>query len=183
MRRTSTLALGAIALALGLAAAGCGGGSKSAATTEQATTATTEAATTTEQTTTTQAATTEAATTTAKASSFSGLSAGKCRDLANVGQKFSNAFTGAGKSGDLKKQAELLKEATKKVPSEIRGDFEVVADYFSKVVDAVGNVKPGQTPSPQALAKLQKLATSIDQTKLQQASKHIAAWVQKNCHA
>jgi hypothetical protein len=49
------------------------------------------------------------------------------------------------------------------------------------VADAVGDIKPGQTPSAEALAKLQKLSTQIDQAKLTAASAHISAWVQKNC--
>ena len=183
MRRTSMLVFGLLVLVLALVTAGCGGGSKSAATeaatTEAATTqaATTEAATT--EAATTAEATTEAATTTT--SGLSGFSAGKCRDLAESGQKLSAAFSGGTSGQSLKKYSELLKEFAKKVPSEIRGDFQVLADYVSKIADATGNLKAGQTPDPQVLAKLQKLATQIDQAKLTQASQHITAWVQKNC--
>ena len=37
---------------------------------------------------------------------------------------------------------------------------------MSKVADVAGNLKPGQTPDPATLQKLQKLATSIDTQKL-----------------
>jgi hypothetical protein len=189
MRRTSMLVVGLTVLAVAVLAAGCGGGSKSAATTEAVTTeaATTEAATTEEVTTeaatteeaTTEAETTEAATTTT--SGFAGLSGGKCRDLAESSQKLSAAFTGAASGDALKKQAELLQDFAKKVPSEIRADFQVLADYVSTFAGLAAGLKAGQTPDPQTLAKLQKAATEIDQAKLTQASQNVAAWVQKNC--
>jgi len=184
MRRTSMLVVALLVLALAIVAAGCGGGGSKSAATEAATTeaATTQAATTeaaTTEATTTEQATTQAATTTT--SGLSGFSAGKCRDLAESGQKLSAAFSGGTSGQSLKKYSELLKEFAKKVPSEIRGDFQVLADYVSKIADATGNLKAGQTPDPQVLAKLQKLATQIDQAKLTQASQNITAWVQKNC--
>jgi hypothetical protein len=187
MRSTKLTALClALLAALMLVASGCGSSNKSSAgTTEAATTeATTEAATTEAVTTeeaTTEATTTEAATTT---SALGGLVAsGKCKDLQNLGQKYSQALSGTGGSTDLKKTAQVIKEFADKAPSEIKSDFEVVADYMSKVADVAGNMKPGQTPDPATLQKLQKLATSIDTQKLTQASQNITAWVSKNCKA
>jgi hypothetical protein len=182
MTRKSMLVLGPLVLALILVAAGCGGGGKknTAATTEAVTTqaATTEAATTTAAATTTEASTTS--------DDLSALSNAKnCTELAQLGQKFSAAFSGAAASQDLKKEADLLQQFAAKAPSDIRGDFKVIADYFSKVADAMGNYKAGQTPDAKTIAKLQKLSTSVDQTKLQAASQHIATWVSQksNCHA
>jgi uncharacterized protein YceK len=184
MRRTSMLVVAMLVLALAIVTAGCGGGGSKSAATEAATTeaATTQAATTeaaTTEATTTEQATTQAATTTT--SGLSGFSAGKCRDLAESGQKLSAAFSGGTSGQSLKKYSELLQEFAKKVPSDIRGDFKVLADYVSKIADVTGSLKAGQTPDPQVLAKLQKLATQIDQAKLTQASQNITAWVQKNC--
>jgi hypothetical protein len=183
MRRTSILAVGSTLLvALALVAAGCGGGSKSSATTEAAATTetTTEAATTSEASTTTEATTTEATTTT----DLSGIaSAGNCKELADLGQKFSQAFSGAASSQDIKKEAELLKEFAAKTPDDIRPDFQVYADFVAKLADAYGNLKPGSTPDPAAIAKLQKLSTSIDQTKLTAAGEHITTWLQNNCRS
>ncbi len=188
MRRTSMLVVALLVLALAIVTAGCGGGGSKSAATEAATTeATTEAATTEAATTeaaTTEAATTEQATTeaaTTTTSGLSGFSAGKCRDLAESGQKLSAAFSGGTSGQSLKKYSELLQEFAKKVPSDIRGDFKVLADYVSKIADVTGSLKAGQTPDPQVLAKLQKLATQIDQAKLTQASQNITAWIQKNC--
>jgi hypothetical protein len=191
--RRSTLVLGLVVIGvLGLVASGCGGGKKKAAA---ATTAATTVATTTEATTTqaatTQAATTQAATTaatttaaTTTTSNLSGIaSAANCKQLADLGQKFSSAFTGAASGQDLKKEAELLKEFAAKTPSDIRPDFQVYADVVSKIADAYGSVKPGSTPDPATLAKLQKLGTEIDQTKLTAAAQHITTWVTTNCHA
>lgn len=191
MRQKTILVAGLASLAMiVLVAAGCGGGSKNAAATTEATTteaATTEAATTTEAT-TTEAATTEAATTTeattTTSNDLSGIAtAGNCKELADLGQKFSSAMSGAASSQDLKKEAQLLKEFADKTPSDIKPDFEVYADFVSKVADAYNGVTPGSTPSPAQIAALQKLATEIDQAKLSAASQHIAAWVTKNCHA
>jgi hypothetical protein len=187
MRRTKLSALAILLLAaLALTAAGCGGSSKnSAATTEAATTeaTTTEEATTEEATTeeaTTEAATTEATTT----SAIAGLVAsGKCKDLANLGQKYSEALSGTGGTQDLKKTAQVVQEFADEAPSEIKGDFQVLAAYLTKVADVVGNIKPGQTPDASTLAKLQKLSTEVDAQKLTQAGTHITAWVSKNCHA
>jgi hypothetical protein len=188
MRSTRITALClALLAALMLVAAGCGSSSKnSAATTEAATTeaATTEAATTdvaTPDAATTEAATTEAATTT---SALGGLVAsGKCKDLANLGQKYSQALSGQGGGQDLKAMVGVLQNFADKAPSDIKPDFEVFADYMKKIYAVIGNVKPGQVPDAGTLAKLQKLGTSIDTQKLTQASQNIQAWVAKNCHA
>lgn len=170
MRHRSTLL---VVVALVLAAAGCGGGgSKSAATT--ATPATT-AATTTSQT------TTEAQTTTAGTNAFGFATAANCRQLADLGTKYSEALSGASSSGDLKKVAQLLKDFAAKTPGSIRPEFKILADDYAKIADAVGNLKPGTTPSADTLAKLQKLSTEIDTTRLAQASTRISAWLQKNC--
>jgi hypothetical protein len=181
MRRMSMLALALPALVFAVAAAGCGGSSKTAATTEATTEAVTTEATTTEAMTevaTTEAVTTEAATTTSPLSDFS---AGKCRDLAESSRKLSAAFN-ATNGTDVKQEAALLQEFVKKVPSEIRPDFQVLADYVSRIADVTGNFKAGETPDAQTLAKLQKLATEVNQTKLTQASQHVSAWIQQNCH-
>ena len=185
MRRKSVLVLClALVGVFALVAAGCGGGGKkSAATTTEAVTteaATTEA-TTTEAATSTEAATTEA---TSTSNNLSGLASAKdCQDLKNLSQRFSAAFSGGAKGGDIKKQAALFQEFADKAPSDIRADFQVIAKYFSKVAEVAGGLKAGTTPDAATIAKLQKLQTEVDQTKLTQAGQHITAWAQKNCKA
>ena len=167
-----------VAVAFGglvLAAAGCGGG-KSTTTTEGAsagtTTATTE--TTTEASTTTGTGTAEAL--------GALLSSKNCRELVNSATSFSQALSGAGGT-DVKKAADLMKEFADKTPADIRPDFEVLADAYAKYAEALKGVDltSGKTPSPDVIARLQKLSSQIDQAKLTQASQHITAWIQKNC--
>jgi hypothetical protein len=170
--------------AIGFALAGCGG-SKSASTTTRAAGFSTVEATTTEPV-TTQTATAQTTTqttsnpTTTPTSTVA--SAKNCKGLADLGQKFSSAFTGAANSQDLKKEALLLKEFADKTPADIRPDFQVLAQYLTKIADALGGLKLGSTPNAATLAKLQKLSAEIDQAKLTAASAHISAWAQKNCH-
>jgi hypothetical protein len=154
-------------------AAGCGGGGNKSATT------TTQAATT------TKAAATTAATTTNAASALSGLATtANCKQLADLSNEFSTALQGTD-SKDVKKTAALLKQFADKTPSEIRPDFETVAADYAKIADALQgvNVKSGSVPDAKALLKLQKLATSIDTTKLAKAATNIGTWAQKNCVA
>ena len=206
---TSIVAL-VIALALVFAAAGCNKKHSTAATatttTTEAAVTTSEATTTTDTTTDTTATDTTATDTTSTAttstdttstdttstdttgtgtSSLSALtSAGNCADLANMGAALSQAFSGTG-TNDVQKQAQLLKEFADRTPEDIRPDFETVADAYSKIADALKGVdlSPGKTPSPEVLAKLMKLSTELDQTKLTQAETNISAWASKNCRA
>jgi hypothetical protein len=171
-----------------LVAAGCGGGSKNTSgTTTEATTeaATTEAATT--EATTTEAATTEATTTEAATTeqtttvATSGLaSAENCRELAELASKLSTAFTGQGTAADFQKEAAVLNGLADKGPADIRDDFKTMAAFVAKVGAIYGNIKPGQTPDPATLQKLQGL--QADAQKVTAASQHIAAWVTANCH-
>jgi hypothetical protein len=168
MRRMPIHVLALTALAA-LLLAGCGGGKKTT------TTAATEAS----------AATSAKTTTTTRTTGSSDLSAiasaSNCKELGDLGTQFSSALSGAADSGDLKKTAKLLQEFAAKTPSEIRAEFKVVADDFSKIAEAVGNVKTGTVPDAATLSKLQKLSSEIDSAQLTQASQKISTWLQKNC--
>jgi hypothetical protein len=159
---------------------GCGGGGGN----EQAA-ATTEAPATTQEAITTEAAGTTVEETVTAETSTSDLSVlastENCRELADLGQKFSSAFQGAADSKNLKKQADLLAEFAEKTPSSIRADFRVFADYLKKIADALGDFKAGSRPNAETLAKLQKLSTEIDQAKVTKATQNISAWLRKNC--
>ncbi|HZO62855.1 MAG TPA: hypothetical protein VFB35_07725, partial [Gaiellaceae bacterium] len=96
-------------------------------------------------------------------------------------QKYSQALSGG--AGDLKTTLQAIQDVADKAPSDIKSDFQVFADYLKKVYDVVGNIKPGQTPDAATLAKLQKLGTSLDTTKVTQAAQHITTWVTQNCKA
>jgi len=189
LRKVASLAALALIALLGFAVAGCGGGGgnkSSEGTTAASTTepATTEAAPTTTEaapTTTESAPTTTAAPTTTSGSPGSFASAKNCRQFAEVASKLSQAFSGTG-STDLQKVAAYFDQLAKSAPEEVRGDFKVIADAFHKIADALKGVDL-KNPSPDALAKLQKLQKEIDQVKLQAAEQHISAWAAKNCHA
>jgi hypothetical protein len=166
-RQLPILVLVVLAVAV---AAGCGSSKKSSTTT------------------TTAATTTAAAATTTTSSSGSGLSglatAGNCRDIAGLEANLANAITGSGTT-DVQKTSALLKQFADHAPSDIRPDFEIVAAAYAKVADALkgANFSAGQTPSAAEIAKLEKLGTQINSTKLQQAATHITAWAQNNCHS
>ena len=116
-------------------------------------------------------------------SGFSSIAtAGNCKQLSDLSASFSKAITGVGQN-DFEARAKLLKDFADKTPSDIRPDFEVLASTFSKYASALKGIhfKPGSVPDAATLAKLQTLATSINQAKVTAASTHISAWAQKNC--
>ncbi|HSS72875.1 MAG TPA: hypothetical protein VLK53_04845 [Gaiellaceae bacterium] len=165
--------------AIGFALAGCGGSKESASTTTRAAGFSTVEATT--EPLTTQETTPQTTSNPTTTPTSTVALAKNCKGLADLGQKFSSAFTGASNAQDLKKEAALLKEFADKTPADIRPDFQVLAQYMTKIADAVGGLKLSSTPDAATLAKLQKLATQVDQAKLTAASAHITAWVKKNC--
>ncbi len=165
-------------------AAGCGSKKSSAppvTTTTTTTEATTAASTATTSATTTQTTTTAATTTPAVA----GLGAltGSCAQLANLGQAFGSAISGAG--NDPQKEAALLQQFADKTPSDIRPDFETLAAAFSKIASALKGVdlSSGKVPNASTLAKLTALSSQLNTADLTKAEANISAWAAKNCHA
>src|SRR5918992_228184 len=79
---------------------------------------------------------------------------------AGCGVKVAAALGGTG-GADLEETEAFLNEFADNAPEEIRGDFEVIADSYAKIADALGDVDvtSGETPSPEALEKLQELST------------------------
>jgi polyhydroxyalkanoate synthesis regulator phasin len=172
-KAVSALALAAVGGLL-LVVAGCGGGGggdKAAAETHPATTTAPAAATTTEEHTSTSAAVPNFA------------SAGNCKELAEVGQKLSAAMTANGGKLNTEQTAKFFEEFADKTPQAIRGDFKVIAAAYVKIAKALEGVdlSSGKAPDPQAIAKLQKVASEIDQASVTKAETHIASWVQTNC--
>ena len=178
--RPKSLVLVAALLALVVAATGCGSKKKSSAS--AAATTTTAAATTTEAMTSAETTTAEATTTSSDSGLSSIATAGNCKQLSDLSASFSKAITGVGQN-DFESRAKILKQFADKTPSDIRPDFEVLATAFGKYASALKDIhfKPGSVPDAATLAKLQKLATSINQAQVTTASTRIAAWAQKNC--
>jgi hypothetical protein len=185
MRRRPVQIFSALLLAVVmLSAAGCGSKKSATTTTTPTTTAeTTTAAAATTETTTTAASptTTNATTSTVSAAAGLGALAGKCKSLQDLGAAFSKAFTGA--NGDVQKEADIMKQFAAQTPSDIRPDFETIANALSKIAGALKGFKPGSTPDASTLAKLASLQGSIDQQQLQTAEQNIASWAAKNCHS
>ena len=116
-----------------LAAAGCG---SKKSTTSTTTTTVTEATSTT---TTAAGETTTSEETTTAASGLGALaSAANCKQLSDLGQQMSSAFSGA--NGDIQKQAQVLKDFASQTPEDIRPDFEVLADAYTEIASAMKGV-------------------------------------------
>jgi hypothetical protein len=162
--------------ALALVAAGCGGSSD-----ESSSDTTTVAAETTTEETTTEA-TTEETTTEETTTDDSGLAAltGKCAELAGLGSKLAAAM--GGQDAGVANVSRLFDELADEVPDEIKADWQVLAQNFQKIAEALqGADLSSGTPDAATLAKLQKLATTLDSQEVQQAAAHIEAWTKKNC--
>ena len=165
--------------ALALVAAGCGGSSSDEASSDTATVATetTTEATTTEATTTEDMTTTDQTTTD---DSGTAALAGKCAELAGLGSKLAAAM--GGQDAGVANVSKLFDELADQVPDEIKADWRVLARNFQKIADALkGADLSSGTPDAATLAKLQKLATTLDSQEVQQAAAHIEAWAKKNC--
>ncbi len=172
--------------------AGCGGDDNGASGDTTTTETTTTETTTTEDTTTdTETTETETETTTTEdedtdTTETSALgddfaTSENCREFAEVGSRLSEAFTGAG-STDLDEASDAFAELTASAPAEIKDDFQVIADAYNKLADALQGVDLSSTnPDPQALAKLAQASQELDQAKLTQASTNISTWAQENC--
>lgn len=157
-----------------LAVAGCGGGKKSSAPPPPVTVTVAE---------TTPATTTTAATTAENSGGVSSL--GNCRDLAGFGQTYSKALAAATKGGGgFAAQADVFKSFADKAPAEIRDQFQIFAAAIAKYAEVLKglNYKPGQTPSPEVIAKLTAASKEINQPAVQAAVQKISAWAASHCH-
>ena len=177
MRRRSTQILSILlVLIVVLTAAGCG---KKKSSTTTTTTTTTEATTTT----TAPSETTTAASGTTSGAAGLGALAANCKKYQDLGQAFSQALQGA--NGDVQKESQIFKEFADKTPSEIRPDFETVADAFTQIAGAMKgvNLSSGKTPDASTLAKLVALSQKFQNAKFQAAVKHIETWAANGCHS
>jgi hypothetical protein len=178
MRRTVTRAILLAALgALLLAAAACGGDDdESAASTEPAAAATTSGGG--EETTSDD----EAETSEESSDTPDFAATGECRELVELGTKVSQALGGTG-GPELENTQEFLDEFADEAPEEIRDDFQVIAEAYAKIAEALGDVdvSAGAQPDPEAIAKLQQLSQELDQAELEEANRNITEWVEENC--
>jgi hypothetical protein len=188
MRRKPTRLVSVSLLALVvLVAAGCGGSSKkSPPSTSAASTVGTSAAATTEPTATSAAPATTTPATTTPATTTSGIgalaSAAHCSQLAGLESAFVSALTG-GKS-DIQQESAVLQQFAAKTPAAIRPDFEIVAAAFAKIAGALKGTSAtaGGTPSASEIAKLEVLASRLNEPQLTKAETAIGQWAAANCH-
>jgi hypothetical protein len=161
--------------ALALVAAGCGGGSDEASSdTDTVAVETTTTDTTTEDTATTDDTATDTSSTDV------GALTGKCADLAGLGTKLASAM--GGQDAGVEDVSKLFDELADEVPDEIKADWQVLAENFGKIAEALKGVDlTSGTPDAETLAKLQALSATLDSQEVQQASAHIEAWVSQNC--
>jgi hypothetical protein len=106
---------------------------------------------------------------------------GQCAEFAGLGTRITQALSGG--TQDLEEAADLFDELASKVPDEIKADFQVIAENFSKIAEAVQelDLSPGETPSTADLAKLQELTASLSSPEVAAAGERIQAWVAENC--
>ena len=173
----------ALLLAVVLAVAGCGGGSKSS--TPAPPTVTVGATTPTKTTTETLPATHATTTTTTTGSGATSLK--DYGSLTTFGQQFSKAIAASAGSGvaGLGAEADAFKAFANKAPAEIRDQLLIIGDALSKYAAALKGVdlKAGQVPSADTLAKLQAASKEISQPDVAAAGQKISAYVQAHCHA
>jgi hypothetical protein len=169
---------------LAIAAAGCGGSDESSGTDTSAVTETTTEETTTEAT-DTEATETDTDTDTETETSGSGsFASGDCRELVQSSEELTQALSATGSgTGNLKDAAKVFQEFVDKAPDEIKADLQVLADAYVVYADALGDLdlKAGETPSPETLAKLQQAASKIDNAKVTAASQRLSTWAEENC--
>jgi hypothetical protein len=110
-------------------------------------------------------------------------SADDCRELAELGATLSQAMSGGGNTDDLEQQAKFFEDFADRTPDEVRDDFQVLAEAYTKIAGALAdaNLQSGQQPDPEALQKLQEATSSIDQARLNEANANIQKWVAANC--
>jgi uncharacterized membrane protein len=159
---------------LALVAAGCGGSSSDEASADTETTVATETTTPEETTATTDDSETST-------DIDLGNLSGECAQFAGISSKLAQSLSG--QDANMEDAAKAFADIADQVPDEIKDDYQVIAENFAKIAEALKGVDltSGQTPSPEALAKLQELSKTMDSAEVQQASQNIEAWVSEHC--
>jgi hypothetical protein len=160
------LAVSAVVLAV--VAAGCGGSKKKSVS--PATSSTSTGSTTTTSSGTPKFATSK-----------------NCAQLEALGTKLAQALqtTSGSTEEKLTNEVKLFHDYANSAPSEVRGDFQTLADALDTYVHALlkAGIKPGKIPTQAQIAQIQAAAKAFSTQKLQAAEQHLSAWAQKNCGA
>jgi len=156
-----------MAIVCTVVAAGCGGSKKKSAS--PTTTSSTSAGTTT--------------TTSSAAPKFA--TSKNCAQLMALGTKLAQALQTTSGSAEtrIENEAKVFQQFADAAPSDVRGDFQTLADAFTTYIHALekAGLKPGKVPTQAQIAQIQAAAKAFSTPKLQAAEQHLTAWAQKNC--
>jgi hypothetical protein len=156
------------ALVFVVVAAGCGGSKKKSASP-------TTSSTSTSSTTTTSSGAPKFAT------------SKNCAQLTALGTKLAQALQTTSGSAEtrLENEAKVFQQFADAAPSDVRGDFQTLADAFTKYIHALekAGLKPGKVPTQAQIAQIQAAAKAFSTPKLRAAEQHLTAWAQANCGA
>jgi hypothetical protein len=161
--------LAVTAVVCAVVAAGCGGSKKKSAS-SPATSSTSTASTTTSSAGTPKFATSK-----------------NCAQLEALGTKLAQTIQATSGSTEekLTNEVKLFHDYANSAPSEVRGDFQTLADALDTYVHALlkAGIKPGKIPTQAQIAQIQAASKAFNSTKLQAAERHLISWSQKNCGA
>ena len=137
------------------------------------------------QTTTSTSQSSASSSSSSSSSSTSFTSAKNCRDLAQLGSKFTQALAASGAGGNYDQVAKAYSALADAAPSEIRGDLKTLAGAMSTYLDALkkAGYKAGSTPTAAQIASIQQAAQSLTAPKLKAAVTHLEAWATSHCGA
>jgi hypothetical protein len=103
--------------------------------------------------------------------------------MANASQAVTAAIAGGG--GDLSGAADQLAGIAGRVPDEIKGDVQMLADGYAQVAQAwaAAGYDPasGQAPNPEQLAAIQQASATLSSADFEAAAERVSAWFQSNC--
>lgn len=119
------------------------------------------------------------------ASAFAGDCAAFVNAFAGAGASVGSAFSGTSDAADLEKVAEYFEEVADKLPKDIRADFQIFAqayaDFAKAMAEANIDFSNPASMNPEALAELEKLGKAFEDSKVQEASDRVQAYVDANC--
>jgi hypothetical protein len=156
------------ALVFVVIAAGCGGSKKKSASP-----------------TTSSTSTSSTSTTSSGAPKFA--TSKNCAQLEALGAKLAQTLQTTSGSAEtrLTNEVKLFHDYANSAPSEVRGDFQTLADALDTYVHALlkAGIKPGKVPTQAQIAQIQAAGKAFSTPKLQAAEQHLTAWGQKHCGA
>jgi hypothetical protein len=93
------------------------------------------------------------------------------------------AFTSRTPASNTRAYALALQQLAKTAPTDIRDEFGVLADAYTKVADAVAAVYTGRKTAPTSdqLQQLANVGKELNTIAITGAANSVNAWLQKNC--